>query len=240
MLILPAIDIYNGKCVRLRQGNFEAQTLYSESPTQVAQSFLEDGLSHLHVVDLEGAQAGQLRNWKVILSILLLKGIHVQVGGGIRSADDARRLLDAGAARIIVGSLAIQAPTVIEEWISEFGTDRIVVAMDICDGVIAYKGWLEKAYLSPTTFINKMQTLGLKSYLCTDIRRDGMLQGPNVELYAKLRMEFPTIELIASGGVSSIDDLQRLDRVGCSGAIVGKAIYEGRVEIAELKRLSEQ
>jgi phosphoribosylformimino-5-aminoimidazole carboxamide ribotide isomerase len=236
MLILPAIDLYNGKCVRLRQGNFNDQTIYSDSPTDIAQSFYNAGLTFLHIVDLEGAKAGRVKNWDAIKSILQIKNLRAQVGGGIRTTEDIQQLFEVGVTRVIIGSIAVQSPTLVKEWIQKFGGERIVIALDVKNGLVAYKGWQQNSDLSALAFSKQMMDLGAKQFLCTDIGRDGMLEGPNVQLYKELKTALPTIDLIASGGVSSINDIEAVKRIGCSGAIVGKAIYEGRVTLEELKR----
>ena len=236
MLIYPAIDIYQGNCVRLRQGDFDSQSLYSNSPSDAAISFCDAGLSSLHVVDLEGAKAGHIVNWEALVSILGISRIHAQVGGGIRTREDVFRLFDAGAKRVVIGSLAVDSPHIVEDWISEFGADRLVIAVDVRDGAIAHKGWLERANLSPSVFIDSMSRVGASRFLCTDINRDGMLGGPNLELYRSLVSEFPSIKLIASGGVSQMADIERLATTGCFAAVVGKALYEGRIAAEQLSR----
>ena len=238
MLIYPAIDIYQGKCVRLRQGDFASQNVYSDSPSTAASSFRDTGLTCLHVVDLEGAQAGHIVNWDALGSILEIDSIQIQVGGGIRTREDISRLFDAGAARVVIGSLAVESPHVVQEWIREFGTDQFVIAVDVRDGEVAHKGWLERAHLTASAFVHAMRRGGAVNFLCTDINLDGMLEGPNLELYRSLIKEFPSIRLIASGGVSQISDIENLAGVGCFAVVVGKALYEGRLTSDQLRRLS--
>ena len=238
MLIYPAIDIYQGKCVRLRQGNFAAQKIYSDSPPDVARSYLKDGLDFLHVVDLEGAKDGHVVNHETLHAILGIPGLKVQVGGGIRTREDVASLLQAGAARVVIGSLAVQSPHVVREWIREFQAERFVIAVDIRHGSVAHAGWLERADLTPSAFIDTMARAGAVRFLCTDIDRDGMLEGPNVELYSSLSNEFPTLRFIASGGVSDLEDIKKLQTTGCEGVVVGKALYEGHVKSEELAQLS--
>lgn len=238
MLVYPAIDIYHGNCVRLRQGDFASQNVYSDSPSSVAQSFRDSGLISLHVVDLEGAKAGHIVNWEALQAILEITSLRVQVGGGIRTREDIIRLFDAGAARIVVGSLAVESPYIVEDWIREFGSDRFVIAVDVRDGAVAHKGWLERAQLTPPAFIEAMASAGAASFLCTDINRDGMLRGPNLELYRSLVTEFPSIRLIASGGVSQITDIEHLAGVGCYAVVVGKALYEGKVTTEQLAQFA--
>jgi phosphoribosylformimino-5-aminoimidazole carboxamide ribotide isomerase len=238
MLIYPAIDIYQGNCVRLRQGDFASQNVYSDSPSTVAQSFRDAGLSSLHVVDLEGAKAGHIVNWEALDSILEIGSLQVQVGGGIRTHQDICRLFDAGAARVVIGSLAVESPHIVHDWIHEFGTERFVIAVDVRDGAVAHKGWLERARLTPSAFVDAMARAGAASYLCTDINLDGMLGGPNLELYQSLLAEFPSIHLIASGGVSQIDDIENLAGIGCHAVVVGKALYEGRITTDQLSHFA--
>ena len=238
MLIYPAIDIYQGNCVRLRQGDFASQNVYSDSPSAVARSFRDAGLSSLHVVDLEGAKAGHIVNWEALDSILEIGSLQVQVGGGIRTRQDICRLFDAGAARVVTGSLAVESPHIVQDWIREFGTERFVIAVDVRDGAVAHRGWLERAGLTPSTFVDAMARAGALSFLCTDINLDGMLGGPNLELYRSLVTEFPSIQLIASGGVSQITDIENLAGVGCYAAVVGKALYEERVTTEQLTRFA--
>ena len=239
MLIFPALDIYQGACVRLMQGNFSAKKVYSETPIDVARSFLENGLPYLHIVDLEGAKEGRPVNGLTIRGILGIDGVHAQVGGGIRNRDDVALLLESGADRVVVGSLAVESPHIIQDWIREFGSERLVIAVDVVRGAVAHKGWLEQANLTPSAFIGTMTGHGADTFLCTAIDRDGMLAGPNVELYSSLRAEFPSLNFIASGGVSQLTDLENLAKTGCTAVVVGKALYEGRVTSQELARFSK-
>ncbi len=238
MLIYPAIDIYGGKCVRLRQGDFAAQKIYSDSPRDVARSYLENGLDFLHIVDLEGAQRGRIVNRESLDAILSLSGLRVQIGGGIRRREDVASLLQSGATRVVIGSLAVKSPHFVQEWIGEFQAERFVIAVDIRQGFVAHMGWLERANLTPSAFIATIARVGAIRFLCTDIDRDGMLAGPNLELYASLKCEFPTLHFIASGGVSGLADIQELEAAGCAGVVVGKALYEGHVKTEELARMS--
>jgi len=222
----------------LQQGDFASQNVYSDSPSDVARSFRDAGLTSLHIVDLEGAKAGYIINWKALSSILEIASIQVQVGGGIRTRQDICRLFDAGAARVVIGSLAVESPHVVQDWIREFGTEQFVIAVDVRDGAVAHKGWLEQAHLAPSTFIDTMARAGATSFLCTDINLDGMLGGPNLELYRSLVAEFPSIHLIASGGVSQITDIKSLSTIGCYAVVVGKALYEGRVTTDQLSHFA--
>jgi phosphoribosylformimino-5-aminoimidazole carboxamide ribotide isomerase len=234
MLIYPAIDIYEGKCVRLRQGNYSEQKVYSDFPVDVAQSYLDSGLNCLHVVDLQGAREGRMVNREAIRAILDLNGVQAQVGGGIRCREDVNYLLGAGAHRIVLGSIAVKFPQMIQDWIEEFRSDRFVIAVDVRSGAVTHSGWLEHANLEPMAFINTMSEAGATHFLCTTIERDGMLEGPDIEFYYRLRIAFPQLQLIASGGVSQLSDIQELAVAGCSGVVIGKALYEGLLKIEEL------
>jgi phosphoribosylformimino-5-aminoimidazole carboxamide ribotide isomerase len=235
MVIIPAIDIYQGKCVRLRQGQFSDQTVYSESPADVAKSFLDAGLSYLHIVDLDGAKQGQVTNWNTLEQILALPGVKAEVGGGVRAKEDMHRLFGLGADRVIIGSIAVTLPSLVKKWIQDVGPRRIAIALDIHNGKIAHSGWKEESDYSPNTFVFDMMNARATTFICTDVDRDGMLEGPNIDLYKEMRHFFPAIDLIACGGVSSIRDIEALIETGVSGVIVGKALYEGKIETAALR-----
>ena len=239
MLIYPAIDIFEGKCVRLRQGDYASQVIYSDSPADVAISFVESGLKHLHIVDLEGAKEGRIVNRKTIEAVLRVPGVQAHVGGGIRSRSDISYLFTAGASRVVVGSVAVKTPHIVQEWLKEFRSERFVIAVDVRKGSVAHSGWLAQANLTPATFIDSMAEFGASYFLCTDIDKDGMLEGPNAELYSTLSKEFPTLHFIASGGISRISDFESMEKAGCWGTVVGKAIYEGKLTPRELSRLSK-
>jgi phosphoribosylformimino-5-aminoimidazole carboxamide ribotide isomerase len=239
MLIYPAIDIFQGKCVRLQQGDYDSQKVYSGSPAEVARSFVESGLSNLHIVDLEGAKEGRIINRKAIEAILRVPEVQAHVGGGIRSRSDISYLFTAGAARIVVGSVAVMSPHIVQEWLREFRSERFVIAVDVRSGFVAHSGWLAQGNLTPSTFIDSMAQFGATYFLCTDINKDGMLEGPNAELYSALSKEFPALHFIASGGISRLGDIERMEKAGCWGAVVGKALYEGHLKPSELSRLSK-
>jgi len=235
MLIIPAIDIYEGKVVRLKQGDFKQKTIYNDKPWSVAKEFSEAGSSLIHVVDLEGAEYGSFRNYDVIRKIVAEGDVHIQVGGGVRTEDDASRLFDAGVERVVVGSLAVKEPAMIETWIELFGYNRIVIAIDVKNGAVAHSGWKDTIKNDPVELMKKLGDLGASIFLCTDISRDGMLTGPNFSLYKKICKHFPDYEILASGGVSSNDDIAGLEETGVSGAIVGKALYEGKIQLTDKK-----
>lgn len=231
MLIIPAIDIYKGKVVRLKQGDFKQKKIYDDQPWRTAKNFAEAGSSLIHVVDLEGAQHGAFRNYDVIRRIVSETYVHVQAGGGVRSENDVSRLFDAGVERVVVGSIAVKEPETIGRWIELFGYNRLVVAIDIKNGEAAHSGWMESAKGDPVELMKQLGDYGASIFLCTDISKDGMLAGPNVALYKKICKHFPDYEIIASGGVSSDKDIERLAKTGVSGAIVGKALYEGKIKL---------
>lgn len=235
MLILPAIDLAGGKCVRLRQGDFANRTVYSDSPKETGRAFVNAGFSFLHIVDLDGAKGGSIAHWEALAALHSIPDIRTQVGGGIRSTDDVRRLFDLGVSRVLVGSVAVRNPELVQEWIHEFGSSRIVLAMDVRDNLVAYHGWLKQSDQPALPFLSQMAERGITIVLCTDVARDGMLTGPNVELYRDLRAAFPHIELLASGGVSALQDVDQVQTIGCAGVVIGKALYEGTVTLEELK-----
>ncbi len=234
MLIIPAIDIYEGKAVRLKQGDFAKKTVYDNEPWRVAASFAEAGCSLIHVVDLEGARHGSFRNYDVIKKIVAENTVHIQTGGGVRTDEDVSRLFDAGVERVVVGSVAVKEPEKIGQWIELFGYNRIVIAVDIKNGGVAHSGWMDSKKSDPLKLMQQLGELGASIFLCTDISKDGMLGGPNVSLYKKICKHFPDYEIIASGGVTTKKDLSQLTKTGVSGAIVGKALYEGRITLNDL------
>jgi phosphoribosylformimino-5-aminoimidazole carboxamide ribotide isomerase len=238
MLIIPAIDIYEGKCVRLRQGDYGRKTVYSASPAEVAKQFADSGLNFLHVVDLEGAERKKIVNMTSIESIASVKGIKIEVGGGIRTAEDIRSLISAGAERVVVGSVAVKSPRTVESWIGIFSAGKIAVGMDVKEGSVAISGWLEKSRIKPKNFISDLACIGSRIFICTDISRDGMLEGTNMDFFRDIRTSFPDLSIIASGGISSAEDIKGLESIGLSGVIVGKAIYENRISLDELAKLN--
>lgn len=238
MQIIPAIDILQGKCVFLKQGKFTEQTVYSDSPADVAKSFVEAGFPFLHIVDLDGAKNGQVTNWETLQNILSLPGVKAEVGGGVRSKEEMQRLLELGAHRVIVGSIAVTLPSLVKKWIQDIGARRLVIALDIHNGKIAHSGWMEESEYSPNTFLFDMINAKATTFICTDVERDGMMEGPNLELYKETRQFFKSIELVACGGVASVQDVQALADSGVNGVIVGKAIYEGKLKLEELKRFN--
>lgn len=235
MLVIPAIDIIDGKCVRLTQGDYAQKTIYNEDPLEVAKEFEAAGLHRLHLVDLDGAKAGSVKNWKVLESIAANTSLIIDFGGGIKKEEDLKLVFDSGAALATIGSLAVKNETLFLEWIKKYGADRFLLGADVKEEKIAIGGWLETTDIDIYDFIEKYIAHGITQIFCTDVSRDGKLEGPSLSLYQNIIERFPRLFFIASGGVSSIADLDDLKRIGCAGAIVGKAIYENRISIHELK-----
>jgi phosphoribosylformimino-5-aminoimidazole carboxamide ribotide isomerase len=237
MRIIPAIDLIDGKCVRLTQGDYAQKKIYNENPLEVAKAFEEAGLKYLHLVDLDGAKAGKVVNWDVVENITKNTSLAVDFGGGIKTDDEMKQLFDLGVVQVNLGSIAVKNQDKVFKWIDEFGIGKIILSADVKDEVIAISGWQENSNLTIVDFIKLYSEHNINYVTCTDISTDGMLSGPNVSLYKKLLAHFPSIKLIASGGVSSMDDLHALKQAGVDGVIIGKAIYEGRVELKELSTL---
>lgn len=234
MEIIPAIDIIDGKCVRLTEGDYSLKTVYNENPLEVAKSFEDAGITRLHLVDLDGAKAGKVTNWKVLESIAKNTQLVIDFGGGIKQESDLKIVFDSGAAFATIGSMAVKDPDLFETWLKEYGENRFLLGADVKGENIAIGGWLETTNENIIEFIQKYISKGVTQLFCTDISKDGKLEGPSIELYKKIIQHFPELYFIASGGVSSMQDINELRIIGCSGVIVGKAIYEGRIKISEL------
>lgn len=237
MRIIPAIDIIDGKCVRLSQGDYAQKKVYNENPLEVAKSFEDAGIQYLHLVDLDGAKAGKVVNWKVIESIANHTGLAVDFGGGIKTEEEISALFSSGIKQVNLGSIAVKNAELVETWIASYGTDRIILSADVRNELVAISGWLEDSGLNIIEFIKSYVAKGISYITCTDISTDGMLTGPNLQLYKKILDKFPDLHLIASGGVSNLDDLHQLKSLNLDGVIIGKAIYEGRITIEELGTL---
>lgn len=231
MLIYPAIDLYEGKAVRLYKGDYAQMTVYNEDPAQVAADFQNCGASCIHMVDLEGAKSGTTPNLATICRVKEQTGLFCQVGGGIRSMDVVSRYLDAGLDRVILGTAAVANPDFAKEAVDAYG-EKIAIGVDIKDGFVAVKGWTEKSSLEAFDFCRRMESIGIKTLICTDISKDGAMQGPNHDLYCRLSQELG-MQIIASGGVSAIEDVKRLAAMDIHGAIIGKAYYTGAVDLRE-------
>lgn len=238
MIIYPAIDLKDGQCVRLVQGRAEEKTVYSHNPASVARSFQEQGAAFLHVVDLDGAFKGQPANLEAIRAIAGAISIPFQVGGGLRTRENVVSLLEAGANRVIIGTRAVKSPEFIAELMAEFGSGRIVLGIDARDGMVATEGWVETSTLKATELGRRMKELGIMNAVYTDVSRDGLLQGPNLDSIREMALE-TGLKIIASGGVSSLDNIRQLkdmEDLGVSGAIIGKALYEGKIILSEALR----
>ena len=234
MRIIPAIDIIDGKCVRLSQGDYNQKTVYNEDPLEVAKEFEANGIKHLHLVDLDGAKSSHVVNWKVLERIAGKTGLHVDFGGGVKTDEDIKVVFESGAKQVTGGSIAVKDAATFEGWISRYGTDKIILGADAKDGMIATHGWLESSELEVVKFIKEWNKKGIEYVICTDIAKDGMLAGTSNELYEQILKTAP-VKLIASGGVAVVEDLYRLREMNCEGAIVGKAFYEGRISFKELR-----
>ena len=229
MIIFPAIDLYDKKAVRLFKGDYREMTVYSDSPVQVALDFRRCGATHIHTVDLEGAKDGTTPNLSVIADIAKETGLFIETGGGIRSEATIDAYLSAGVSRVILGTAAVNDERFLQAAVSRFG-DAIAVGADVKDGIIAIKGWLEKSALTLDDFLDRMQSLGIRNIICTDISKDGAMRGTNLELYRRLSQKYG-MDITASGGVSSLDDVRQLREMGLYGAIIGKAYYTGAVDL---------
>jgi phosphoribosylformimino-5-aminoimidazole carboxamide ribotide isomerase len=237
MEIIPAIDIIDGKCVRLTQGDYAQKKIYNEHPLEVAAAFEDAGLRRLHLVDLDGARAGAVRNWKVLETLAGKTGLIIDFGGGIKTAADVDIVFNSGAALATVGSIAVKDAGLFSDWLREYGADKFLLGADVKEEKIAVHGWQETTDIWVYDFIREHMERGVRQVFCTDVSKDGLLQGPALELYRMIVKEFPDLHFIASGGVSGMDDLHRLEEAGCKGVIIGKAIYEGRIRLSELSNL---
>lgn len=234
MTIIPAIDIINGKCVRLTKGDYAQQKIYNKNPVEVAKEFADAGIIRLHLVDLDGAKAGKIINLAVLESIAAATDLVIDFGGGIKSINDIGNVFNAGATMATIGSLAVKHPQLVEEWLIEFGADKFLIGADVLEGKIKISGWLEDGGIEVFSFIGKMIGLGATNIFCTDISKDGVMEGPSIDLYKEIMLQYPEINLIASGGVSTLEDVLKLKEIGCTGAIIGKAIYEGNITLEQL------
>nr|WP_294992904.1 1-(5-phosphoribosyl)-5-[(5-phosphoribosylamino)methylideneamino]imidazole-4-carboxamide isomerase [uncultured Sediminibacterium sp.] len=234
MEIIPAIDIIDGKCVRLTQGDYNQKTIYNEDPLEVAQMFQDAGLKRLHLVDLDGAKAGEVKNWKVLEKLASKTSMVIDFGGGIKQETDLAVVFESGAALATIGSLAVKAEATFVSWIKKYGAEKFLLGADVKDEKIAVSGWLETTDVWIYDFIDTYVKHGIKQLFCTDVSKDGKLEGPSVDLYKQVLQKFPDLHFIASGGVSNMHDLEILRETGCKGAIVGKAIYENRITLKEL------
>ena len=239
MEIIPAIDIIEGKCVRLTQGDYEQKKIYNEHPLEIAKQFQDVGLKRLHLVDLDGAKAGAVRNWKVLETLASKTSLIIDFGGGIKKEEDVKIVFNSGAALATVGSLAVKNEEEFVKWLLLFGTDKFLLGADVKEEKIAVSGWLEKTDIWIYDFIQKYIEHGVQQIFCTDVSKDGKLEGPSIDLYKNIINKFPELHFIASGGVSSLKNLEELKEIGCKGVIVGKAIYENRISLTDLKNFAK-
>lgn len=238
MEIIPAIDIIDGKCVRLTQGDYDRKTVYNDDPLEVAKAFEAAGIKRLHLVDLDGAKAGAVKNWRVLEAVASKTKLVIDFGGGIKTKKGLELVFQAGAAFATIGSLAVKDQRLFSSWLEEYGPEKFILGADVRDEKIAVSGWLETTAINVIDFIRGYVEKGVTHVFCTDISKDGQMEGPSFDLYEQIIAAFPTLKFIASGGVSSMHDLQELQRIGCSGAIVGKAFYEGKIGLEELSQFS--
>ncbi len=236
MEIIPAIDIIDGKCVRLTEGNYELKTVYDASPLDMAKKFQDHGIKRLHLVDLDGAKKGEVQNWTVAEELASKTHLQIDFGGGVKSADAVKQIKDIGIDYVTVGSIAAKDPALFEEWIRIFGPDLFLLGADTKEGKVMVSGWLEATDQSLIPYMKFYHDKGIRNMFCTDISKDGKLGGPAVELYKEIKEQMPELFFIASGGVTSIHDLHDLSAIGCDGAIVGKTIYENRISLKEIER----
>ena len=232
--LIPAIDIIDGKCVRLAKGDYDKKTEYGKTPVEIAQTFEKCGFRRLHVVDLDGAKAKHIVNENVLRAIADHTNLTIDFGGGIKSDDDIRKAFEYGATMVTIGSIAVTNPEVVYKWIDRYGAEKIIIGADVKDGVIAINGWQEKSHEELFPFIKKYTERGIDKVLCTDISRDGMMEGPAIDLYVRVLQEFPHLHLIASGGVSSNGDIHQLEKAGIPAVVFGKAYYEGKINVEQL------
>jgi phosphoribosylformimino-5-aminoimidazole carboxamide ribotide isomerase len=236
MKIIPAIDIIDGKCVRLSQGDYNQKTIYNEDPLEVAKNFEGAGIQYLHVVDLDGAKGGEVVNYKVLEKIANKTALHVDFGGGIKTEESLKIAFESGAAQVTLGSIAAKNKELTLHWLEVYGADKLILGADTKAGKIATDGWLKASEMDVTDFIVDYHEQGFSHVISTDINKDGMLQGPSIELYQDIQQAAPKVNVIASGGVSSLKDLEALGELKVYGVIIGKAIYENRISLKDLKR----
>ncbi len=235
MRLIPAIDIIDGKCVRLSKGDYDTKKIYNENPLEVAKEFEAHGIEYLHLVDLDGAKSKHIVNHKVLETIALNTNLKIDFGGGLKTDDDLRIAFDCGANQITGGSIAVKDADTFKSWLSKFGANKIILGADAHNEKIAVSGWLEESDQELIPFVKGYKKEGVSYVICTDISKDGMLEGPSFDLYKKMLTEIPNIKLIASGGISTFDELPKLAELGCEGTIIGKAIYENRISMKQLE-----
>ncbi len=236
MRIIPAIDIIDGKCVRLSKGDYNTKIIYNENPLEVAKQFEAHGIQYLHLVDLDGAKSSKIVNHKILEQIASKTTLKIDFGGGLKRDDDLRIAFESGANQITGGSIAVKNTETFQNWLNQYGADKIILGADANNKKIAISGWLEESEEEVIPFIQKYQNQGIQYVICTDIAKDGMLQGPSFNLYQEILSSTENIKLIASGGISAFEELPQLAELGCEGTIIGKAIYEGRISLKQLEQ----
>ena len=235
MRIIPAIDLIDGKCVRLSKGDYNTKKIYNENPLEIAKEFEAHGIEYLHLVDLDGAKSKHIVNHKVLEQIASKTSLKIDFGGGLKTDEDLKIAFESGANQITGGSIAVKNPDVFKSWLTKFGTEKIILGADANNEKIAVSGWLEESDQELIPFVQGYQKQGVNYVICTDISKDGMLQGPSFDLYKKMLNDIPNIKLIASGGISTFDELPKLAEMGCEGTIIGKAIYENRISLKQIE-----
>ena len=238
--IIPAIDLIDGKCVRLSKGDYEQKKIYNEDPLEVAKSFEDHGLNRLHLVDLDGAKAKHVVNWKVLEKIAGKTKLKIDFGGGIKAEEDINIVFNSGAGQATIGSIAVKDRELFFTWLSKYGPERLILGADVNERKIAVSGWLEVTEIDVDDFLADYLAKGVKQVLCTDISKDGMLEGTSMDLYKELSVKFESMDLIASGGITTMDEVHSLNEMGVYGAIIGKAIYEGRIKLGDLQSFLEE
>ncbi len=237
MKLIPAIDIIDGKCVRLSKGDYDTKKIYHEDPLHIAKEYEANGIQYLHLVDLDGAKAKTIKNLKTLEILASETNLIIDFGGGIKTRESLESAFNAGANQVTIGSIAVENPEMCEEWIKEFGAEKLILGADCLDRKVKTSGWLTDSNFDVLEFIQAYQRKGINQVICTDISKDGMLEGPSFELYKEILSQ-SNISLIASGGISSMKDLDDLKELGCSGAIIGKALYEGKISLQELQKFN--
>ena len=238
--IIPAIDLIGGRCVRLTKGDYAQTKVYDERPLDMALRYADCGVKRIHIVDLDGAKVSEPRNLKVLEELAGRVSLEIEWGGGISSSEALSSVLDAGATCAIIGSVAALKPTLFQEWLRQYGASRMILGADVKDGFIAVKGWQEGTSLSIEALVDQFLPDGLSQVVCTDISKDGMLQGPSTKLYVDLQARYPSVDFTVSGGISSMDDIRALDALGLRKVIAGKAIYENKISLEEIRRWSQR
>ncbi|MCB0427614.1 MAG: 1-(5-phosphoribosyl)-5-[(5-phosphoribosylamino)methylideneamino]imidazole-4-carboxamide isomerase [Mangrovimonas sp.] len=236
MRLIPAIDLINGHCVRLTKGDYSTQKVYNENPLEVAKQLEAHGIQFLHLVDLDGAKNQHIVNYRILEQIATKTNLKIDFGGGLKSDEDLKIAFNSGANQITGGSIAVQNPEVFSRWLNDYGSDKIILGADVTNEKIAINGWQEESQENLIPFVNAYQKKGIEYVICTDISKDGMLQGPAFKLYETILSKVTGIKLIASGGISHIEELPKLDQMGCEGVIIGKAIYENRITLKQLEK----